>query len=647
MTKSPVQAERPDAGTAQFRHPLDPITADEVTAVREIVRRERALSRTARFVTIRLEEPSKEVIRAFAPGDPIDRRAFVVVMDRSAKSLHDGVVSITGNEVVSWQGRRGLQAPLIMDDVEIAKRLIREDARWQEAMRRRGIDDFDRVHIDPWMVGNFGIAEEQGRRVVASLSYLRADQGDNPYARPIEGVVAYVDLTIEQVMRVVDVDRPIPVPADTGRYDLQSVGPVREDLKPIEISQPDGPSFEVRGNEVCWQRWRFRFSFNGREGLVLHTIGYEDGGRLRPVIHRASLSEMIVPYGDTSPSHFFQHAFDLGDFGVGRGVNSLALGCDCLGEIQYFDTVLHDDDGNPIEVKNAICLHEEDAGILWKHWDFPDGDTESRRSRRLVISSICTNLNYEYGYYWYFYQDGTIEYEVKLTGILQTAGAAPPGSDLPHAEWVAPGLSAPHHQHLFNVRLDMEVDGPANLVSEVDLIAAECGEANPYGSAMVTRETPLRTEQEARRRTDSAAGRTWVISSTTCRNELGLPTAYRLMPSSTPVLLAAPDSAIGRRGGFAQYNLWVTAFDPNQRHAGGEYPNQHPGGAGLPEWAGENRPIDGQDVVLWHTFGVSHVARPEDWPVMPVETTGFKLKPWAFFVRNPALDVPPSAVQCH
>jgi primary-amine oxidase len=629
------------------RHPLDPLVSDEIRAACDIVRRECALAASARFVTIRLHEPAKEVVRGFATGDPIEREAFVVVVDRRANTLHDGVVSITRDEIVTWQERPGLQAPLIMDDVETAQRLIRGDERWRAAMRRRGLEDLALVHIDPWMIGNFGVAEEQGRRIVASLSYLSEDPGDNPYARPIEGVVAYVDLNEEVVTRVIDTDPAVPIPDDRGRYDLASVGPAREDLKPIEIAQPEGPSFEVHGNEVRWQRWRFRFSFNGREGLVLHTVGYEDDGELREIIYRASLSEMIVPYGDPSPSHFFQHAFDLGDFGVGKGVNSLVLGCDCLGEIRYFDAVMHDDHGNPVDVHNAICMHEEDASILWKHWAFPDGATESRRSRRLVISSICTNLNYEYGYYWHFYQDGSIEYEIKLTGILQTAAAAP-GSDLGHAEWIAPGLSAPHHQHLFNVRLDMEVDGAANTVSEVDLVAAQPGPDNPYGSAMVTRVTPLLTEGVARRRTDAGAGRSWIVASAERRNRLGQPTAYRLIPSSTPVLLAGADSAIARRGVFAQHNLWVTAFDAEHRHAGGEYPNQHPGGAGLPEWIQDDRSIDGQDIVLWHTFGISHIARPEDWPVMPVEHTGFTLKPWGFFARNPALDVPPSdSHACH
>ena len=644
---NPVHQQGPDDAAHLQRHPLDPLDEHEMRSARDIARTERGLADTALFAIIRLQEPPKDVVRGYKEGDPLERRAFVVVMDRRAGTLHDGVVSVTAGQVVEWHERPGLQGPILMDDFNAVNALIRADARWQTAVRRRGVSDLEKVRIDPWMIGNFGAPEEQGRRVAASLCYYVEFPDDNPYARPIEGVVAYVDLNASEVMRVIDVDEVIPIPEGRGRYDSDSVGAVRDDLKPLDVVQPDGPSFEVRGHEIRWQRWRFRFSFNAREGLVLHTIGYEDDGELRPIIYRASLSEMIVPYGDISPSHFFQHAFDLGEFGVGKGVNSLELGCDCLGEIRYFDAVLHDDSGEPVTVRNAICLHEEDASILWKHWDFPDGQTEVRRSRRLVISSISTNLNYEYGYYWYFYQDGTIEYDVKLTGILQTA-AVSPDTEPSHAVLVAPGLSAPHHQHLFNVRLDMEVDGPQNTVSEVDLVAAPPGPQNPFGSAMVTTVIPLTRESEARRTTDPAAGRTWIVSAAARRNDVGQLTGYRLIPMYTPTILAPPDTAIGRRGAFARHNLWVTPFDPEERHAGGEYPNQHPGGDGLPTWSRADRPIENTDIVVWHTFGISHVARPEDWPVMPVEHVGFIMKPWGFFSRNPALDVPRSILRhCH
>jgi primary-amine oxidase len=385
-----------------------------------------------------------------------------------------------------------------------------------------------------------------------------------------------------------------------------------------------------------------RWSFNAREGLVLHTVGFDDHGDLRPIAHRISLSEMVVPYGDPSPAHYWQGAFDIGDFGIGRAANSLELGCDCLGLIQYFDVTVHDDRGEPVVVPRAICLHEEDFSILWKHWDFVDDHTQVRRQRRLVLSYIGTNLNYEYGYYWYFYLDGTIELEVKLTGVMQTKGLAPGVDDL-YSVAVATGVGAIHHQHLFNVRLDMEVDGPANTVHEVDLVAAPAGPENPWGNAMIVKSTRLLNEKVARRSIGTSAGRSWVVSSANRRNALGKPTGYRLMPQRSPLLLAPPDTPLGKRAAFAQHDLWVTRFHPDERHAAGEYPNQHPGGLGLPEWTAANRPLEAEDIVLWHTFGISHIARPEDWPVMPVERCGFRLTPWGFFDRNPTLDVPPAS----
>ena len=633
-------------GPKDWAHPLDPLSADEIRRACQIARERLALGTEARFASVRLQEPPKDAVRNLRPGDTVERQAWIVVMDREKRSLHDGVVSLDEGTVVSWHERHGLQGPLLPDEYERVAVLLKQNGAWQRAIRRRGVDDPDLVRIDAWMIGNFGIPAQEGRRLCAALAYLREAVPDLPYARPIEGVVAYVDL---EEMQVVDMLDPplVPIPPETGRYDPDAVAPLRDDLRPLVIEQPEGASFAVRGHEISWQRWRLRWSFNAREGLVLHRVAYDDNGELRPIAHRISISEMVVPYGDPSPAHYWQGAFDVGDFGIGRGVNSLQLGCDCLGLIHYFDVTLHDDHGEPQVVPQAICLHEEDFSILWKHFDFVDGHTEVRRQRRLVLSCICTNLNYEYGYYWYFYLDGTLEFEAKLTGVMQTKALAPNTTD-PYSTVVAPGLGAMYHQHLFNVRLDMEVDGPDNTVEELELVAAPAGPDNPWGNAMVTRTTPLTHELGAKRSINAATGRSWVVTSATRRNRHGSPTGYRLIPESSPSLLAGPETSLGRRAEFGRHHLWVTPYDPDERHAGGEYPNQHPGGAGLPEWTAKDRALEAADVVLWHTFGLSHVPRPEDWPVMPVERCGFRLKPWGFFDRNPALDVPPTSnTHCH
>jgi primary-amine oxidase len=510
---------------------------------------------------------------------------------------------------------------------------------WVAALAARGITDLEQVQIDPWPTGSFGVSAEDARRVVRCIAYFRETNDANGYARPIEGLLARVDMARGEVLDVIDLG-VVPLPPEAGSYYPEHNGPLRDDLRPLHITQPEGPSFTIEGNLVRWQRWSLRISLDPHEGLVLHTVGYEDGGRVRPILHRASIAEMVVPYGDPGPMHGWKNAFDAGEWGLGRMANSLALGCDCLGEIHYVDALVADEHGRPTAVPNVICLHEEDVGILWKHLDMYSGRSEVRRSRRLVISSIATVGNYEYGFYWYLYLDGSLQHEVKLTGIMSTQAVAD-GEPTPHAQRIAPGLAAPLHQHLFCARLDMDVDGAGNEVHEVDVVAVPRGDGNPQGNAFRTQVTRLERESDGRRWVDPAASRAWKVVNPSSRNRLGEPVGYKLVPAATPTLLADPDSSIGRRAAFATANLWVTPYDPAERRPAGEHPNQHVGGDGLPRWTAADRPLVDTDVVLWHTFGVTHVPRPEDFPVMPVECTGFHLIPVGFFERNPALDVPP------
>src|SRR6185503_18838602 len=223
------------------------------------------------------------------------------------------------------------------------------------------------------------------------------------------------------------------IPAEEGNFDDPAyVGPARTSLRPIEITQPEGPSFTVDGDEVSWEGWKFRIGFDPREGLVLHQISIQD----RPLIYRASIAEMVVPYADPARVRFWQNYFDAGEYLLGQQVNSLTLGCDCVGEIHYFEAVLPDAEGNPRTVENAICMHEEDYGVLWKHSDLFTESQETRRQRRLVVSFFVTVGNYDYGFYWYFYLDGSIQLEVKATGCLFTSSYVE-GS--PWATEVAPG----------------------------------------------------------------------------------------------------------------------------------------------------------------------------------------------------------------
>ena len=624
-------------------HPLDALTAPEIERAASIVRRERS-TEDLLFATITLREPDKAVVGTYRPGDPVDREVRCVVVD-GPNSIAEAVVSVTADELRSWRSLPGAKPALLFTEIVDAMGVLHESEEWRDALAKRGITDLSTVQIDPWPAGSFGDAAEDATRLTRVVSYLRHDPTDNGYAHPIEGLVAVIDLSARRVVEIVD-HGVVAVPAECSNYDIERAGPARTSLRPLEIVQPDGPSFTVDGNLLSWENWRLRVSMDPIEGLVLHQVGWDDGTRVRPILHRAALSEMVVPYGTTAPTHDWKNAFDAGEWGMGRFVNSLALGCDCLGEIVYLDAVMATERGGASTVSQAICLHEEDFGILWKHQDLHSGTTEVRRNRRFVISSIYTVGNYEYAFYWYLYLDGTIELEVKLTGIMQTMAVAE-GSPPAQSVMIAPELAAPLHQHLFNVRLDVCIDGPDNSVYEVDVEAMPAGPDNPRDNAMTTVETLLGTEQAAQRLIDPTRSRTWRIVNPSVTNRLGRPVAYKLLPGAWPTLLAGEDAAVRRRAGFATRHLWVTPFDEDEFRAAGPYANQSTGGGGLPEWTATDRPVVDTDVVVWCTFGVTHVPRPEDWPVMPVERTGFSLVPVGFFERNPALDLPPSAGHCH
>jgi primary-amine oxidase len=579
----------------------------------------------------------------------VDREVEALLVPPGARlEAIEVVVSITSGTIRSWTVEQGVRPALLFGESLSAIIGVTAHPDWQAALRRRGIPEDAIVQIDPWPAGSFGVAHEDGRRISRCIAYLRESDADNGYARPIEGLIAFFDNGAGEVLEVVDLG-VVPLPPERGSYLPGDVGPMRNGLTPLAITQPDGPSFQVEGNLVRWQRWSFRVGFDPYEGLVLHTVAYHEGDRVRPVVHRASVCEMVVPYGHPGAMHGWKNAFDAGEWGLGRMANSLKLGCDCLGEIHYFDAVLATEQGEPYTVEHAICRHEEDYGILWKHVDQRGNTDEVRRSRRLVVSFIATVGNYEYGFYWYFYLDGNIQLEVKLTGIVSTMAIAP--DEQPEfANVIAPGLAAPHHQHLFSARLDLDVDGTSNSVYEVEADPVATGPENPWGNAFAQKATRLDTELAAQRDTNPATSRVWKVVNDGSTNRYGQPVGYKLIPTmSTPTLLASPESSVGKRAGFARHNLWVTPYRRDERRAAGEYPNQHAGGDGLPRWTAADRAIDDTDVVLWYTFGVTHFVRPEDWPVMPVEYTGFLLSPVGFFDRNPALDVAPTNADgsCH
>ncbi len=634
-------------------HPLSSLSVAEVEAVRHVAMGFEGFSETTRFAYVGLEEPPKGEVLAWKAGEaPLpDRCARVQLLDMATGHSTDSIVSLTTGETVSHivlDGTNG-QLPILDAEFDDIGAIANDDQGWVDALAARGLTTAE-VVIVPLSAGNYGYAEEEGRRTVRAFAFRMDHPADHPWAHPVDGLTAYIDTAARTVVKIIDTPG-FTVPEEHGNFDTAELqGAPLEGLTPIVITQPEGVSFTVDGEHITWGNWKLRIGFDMREGLILRDLSFADQGVDRPVMYRGSISEMVVPYADPAPNRFWQNYFDTGEYLYGRYTNSLSLGCDCVGDIRYFDAVLPDELGAARTIRNGICMHEEDFGTLWKHTDIFTGSQEIRRSRRLVISFFTTVGNYDYGFYWYLYLDGTIECEAKLTGILFTSaypGDAADGTPYAHASQVAPGLGAPYHQHLFGARLDMTVDGTSNVVNEIDATRVPISPANPAGNAFTKTVTPIASEAVSGRVADGSVGRVWQVASTEATNRLGYPTSYVLFPMDGPTLLADPESSIARRAAFATKNLFVTKYDPSERYAAGDFVNQHPGGAGIPSFIAGDEPLIGEDVVLWHTFGLTHFPRSEDWPVMPTDYAKFTLKPYNFFDRSPVLNVPAPMAEGH
>jgi len=637
-------------------HPLDPLTAPEISQAAAAVRGSHAAGPGWRFASIELAEPAKESPGAGPPAaGAVPRSAEVVCWNREDGQAYRARVTLPGAaatasglsapepaaRVTAWEHLPGQQPSMTTDEWHESDEMLRDHPQLLAALAARGLTDPGRVLVDVWAYGAELVPDRyRGRRIGWADVWYRGSADGNPYAHHVTGLHPVVDLNRMELLELEDSPPAGPAPEVMGEYLPRLIPMPLREVSPLQVSQPDGPSFRLDGRLLRWQNWQLRLGFTCREALVLHEVGYEDAGRLRPVAHRLSFAEMVVPYRDATPDHYRRTAFDIGEWGLGFMTTSLERGCDCLGEITYLDAVVHDARGEPRTIPQAICVHEEDDGIGWKHVDERTG-TEVRRTRRLVISFHATVANYEYLVYWRFYQDGSIECEVRATGLMVTSyfaeGAQPATGTL-----VDQRTYAPFHQHFIVARLDLDVDGPGNTVFACDSRALPVSEDNPYGLALVVDETPLRTEVQGRQDYDWQTQRAWKVASSQARNGLGTPTAFKLVPGGSFPAQFDPSSPALRRAEVIGHQLWVTPYHPAERWPCGEFPTLSAADSGLPAWTAADRSIADADVVLWYVFGLHHITRPEDWPVMPSDRTSFWLKPWGFFDRNPALDVPPS-----
>ena len=620
-------------------HPLDQIISEEINKAVDLCKSHQDFCEETVFLSISLVEPDKELLRKGSDVE-LSRKLKIRGIDSNSDGGFESILDITNNQIISLDRvSNDAQVTYSMAEVFMAQELTKANKDYQEALEKRGITDLELIQIDPWPAG--GIVHETiepGHRAFKTISFLKENKSDNAYAKPINGIISHVDLTLKKVTCVED-HGVVELPKAHGRYDADSQSELRDEPKKIDITQPEGPGYIIEGNLISWEGWELRASVNPDEGPVLHQVSLNG----RSILHRAALSDMVVPYGTADPMHSWKAVHDGTEYGFGSLVNSLTLGCDCLGEIHYLDANMLMFDGSVNTIENAICIHEEDYGIQWKHTDTNMmGANEVRRSRRLVISSIATIGNYDYGLFWYLYLDGTVQCEVKLTGIVGISSYDESIHRDDQDFRISDELVSPIHQHLFCIRLDWDLENGDNQLFETNIETLPVSKENPNGMQLSAVSTHLKKESEAKRDISPASSRVWKIVNPNKKNSLGLPVAYKLLPGNTSTLLAHHDSPPGKRASFSKHNLWATPFKAEEMAAGGQNAVMHSGQGGLDDITSSDRDISECDLVTWHTFGLTHTPRPEDWPVMPVEYCGFHLIPVGFFDRNPTINLHPS-----
>ncbi|OMP82320.1 Copper amine oxidase 1 [Diplodia seriata] len=658
----PSSFDRP-ARTQPLAHPLDPITAQEIQKAARLFKHA-SPGKDLHFKRIALIEPPKAQLRPYLQAElrgekpaPLPRRVTALYLFRGE---HDAFAAEANLSDATIESARKLDSRIHgqadIDEVVGMRDLCMEHPAVKKELDRLRLPHTVRVQCDTWPYGRDSGTEK--RRLIQCYMYAcsldKEHSGSNVYDFPLDFspvfdmhtkdlvTMCYLPLGTEIERSTPPQEGHIPHKPREFHPDLLNT-PIRTDLKPLHVSQPQGASFTVAGHLVTWQKWRFRLGFNWREGMILHNVTY-DG---RELFHRLSLAEMFVPYGSPQSPYHRKSVFDVGDIGAGLCANDLRLGCDCLGLIKYFSFVINNSQGDPVEKPNAVCMHEQDNGIGWKHTNSRTGEVTVTRSRILVLQTIITVGNYDYIFSFHLDQAAGLHYNIQATGILSTAPIEH-GAQVPWGTNVNEGVVAHFHQHIFCLRIDPCLDGDNNSFLEEDSVPLPMhASTNPFGVGYITTKRTLThsgTSSAAPNRVHK------IVNPAAINRTSGRPVAYAIHSPPKQMLLAHPDSFHGRRAKYARHPFWVTRHRDGELHPAGDYTYQSlpaddgslPDNEDLAAWAARGDPVDGEDIVVWHSISLTHNPRTEDYPVMPCDTMTVSLKPSGFFDTNPALDVPQS-----
>ncbi|MDF2430407.1 MAG: primary-amine oxidase [Mucilaginibacter sp.] len=627
-----------NAQANQVSYPLDPLTATEMKKVVQVLRDTKTTTGKDIFNIINLKEPPKKEVLAYQPGQPFRREAFTSFYDYSKNGVTEAVVDLNAGKIISVKNipnviGMGLEADSVADAI------VKRDKNWVAALKKRGIS-IDSVTHRSVFTGDLGIGPI-GHREQLVIARRKKNKID------IEGLMAYTDFTTGKILKIVDEANSFSGMVDLNYFNKDSIKEVDPVLKPLIITQPEGHSFQLSGHEITWQNWKMRFGVDNREGLVIYNLRYVDHGKERSIMYRGSMPEMVVPYGSPDLFQAAYNFFDAGEYRLGQGTaQSLSPGADAPENAAYVPAILHTENGVPFQVDRAVAVYEEYGGVLWRH------GTVSRRATNLCIKYYTMIENYDYAFTWKFHEDGTIDVDDELTGIVEVKGVhrvnemdKPDKDDLSYqghsfGTLVHPHVEAINHQHFFVFRLDMDIDGAYNnAIEEMNTRLVPSGPQKPNGNAFYVDQTQFKTEKEAQRSVNYESARNWHIMNNNGMNDLGQHVGYMLMPGMQAKTFVPEGSLLRKKAGFLNHQLWVTQYHDDEIYPAGKYPASNKVYDGLPEWTAQNRAVNNNDVVIWYVAGITHIVRPEEWPVMSVHHMGFTLMPFGFFSSNPTIGI--------
>jgi primary-amine oxidase len=638
--KRPVEISPLPASPRVVQYPFDPLAIDEIRMVKQILLAEKKIDTSYRFYVITLKEPPKAEMLMYKSGDPLHRRGFATVFDRASNKTYEGVIDLTDKKVVSFRYIPSVTPGAFLADY-VADKLLKNDPVWLAGLKKRGIHP-DSIKTSIVFAGDMGIAPPDHRELICAPQYINKKY----HELLIDGMVAYVDVTDLKVLKILDDGgKTFYKPEDIGYFETDGAKITAPATKSLKISQPDGPGFTLDGFQVTGKSWSFRIGVDNREGLIVYDAKFNDKGVMRPVLYRASVAEMFVPYGSTDLTHSAWNYFDVGAYRMGqvfpKEMGGMKVGADVPENSTFLPGFFHDEKGEPLKVDSVVAIYEEYGGPLTRHGKF------SHPSRNLAVKYFTKVWNYDYGFTWIFHEDGTIDLKAELTGVVGIKGVnrttdLPGGADETYdgnyfGTLVAPHVEAVNHQHFFSFRLDMDVDGTDNLVEEMNTIPVPKSGRNPWGNAFVQQMSLIKNESEGQRNLSPSTNRHWMIADSKSVNGLGQQKSYVLMPGSNATTFLAQGSGQRKMADFLESQLWVTAYKENESYPAGEYPNSRDIKDGLPVWTSDNESLMGKDVVVWYNLGITHIVRPEEWPIMNVHTTGFTLMPVGFFDKNPTV----------